>query len=112
MLATDSHCAAAPRGRTIVDMSHARTATASAPPRGRPIVDMCHASTEIAEDALVPPARYVSRRAVLGGLAALLAPCSAFAQRPATPPRVGWLSAGSLPDPFLDAFREGLRELG
>ena len=63
MLATDSRCAAAPRGRTIVDM--------------------CHASTEIAEDAPVTPARYVSHRAVLGGLAALLAPCSAFAQRPA-----------------------------
>jgi putative ABC transport system substrate-binding protein len=29
-----------------------------------------------------------------------------------TPPRVGWLSAGSEPDPFLDAFRDGLRKLG
>jgi len=60
----------------------------------------------------MPPPRFVSRRAVLGGLLALLAPSRALAQKPSTPPRVGWLSAGSLPDPFLDAFREGLRELG
>ena len=28
------------------------------------------------------------------------------------PSRIGWLSAGAEPDPFLDGFREGLRKLG
>jgi len=87
----DSHCAAAPSGRTIIDMRRA--------------------GTEVARDAAAR-ACFVSRRAVLGGLVALLTPSGVYAQRPAAPPRVGWLSAGSLPDPFLDAFREGLRELG
>src|SRR3989454_10477489 len=52
----------------------------------------------------------VGRRAVLIGLAATLLPSPAHAQKP--PPRIGWLSAGSEPDPFLDAFREGLQKLG
>src|SRR5215470_2101304 len=73
---------------------------------------MRRAHALIAGPARMPPPRFVSRRAVLGGLLALLAPSRALAQKPSTPPRVGWLSAGSLPDPFLDAFREGLRELG
>src|SRR3989442_13427121 len=52
----------------------------------------------------------VGRRAVLIGLASTLLPSPAHAQKP--PPRIGWLSAGSEPDPFLDAFREGLQKLG
>ena len=50
----------------------------------------------------------LTRRAILAGLAVLL-PARAFAQKPQ---RIGWLSAGSDPDPFLDGFREGLRKLG
>src|SRR3989442_6976858 len=50
------------------------------------------------------------RRAVLVGLAATLLPSPAHAQEPL--PRIGWLSAGSEPDPFLEAFREGLQKLG
>src|SRR5688572_9364499 len=56
--------------------------------------------------------RFVGRRAVLVGLAAALLPSPAFAQKPATLPRIGWLSAGSQPDPFLEGFRDGLRKLG
>jgi len=52
----------------------------------------------------------VGRRAVLIGLAATLLPSPARAQPP--PLRIGWLSAGSEPDPFLEAFREGLQKLG
>jgi putative ABC transport system substrate-binding protein len=54
----------------------------------------------------------LARRTLLAGLATLLLPHGARAQAPLTPPRVGWLSAGSEPDPFLEAFREGLRKLG
>ena len=49
------------------------------------------------------------RRALVGALAALI-PSLSRAQK--TAPRIGWLSAGSEPDPFLDGFREGLRKLG
>jgi len=42
---------------------------------------------------------------------ALAAPRSALGQQTVIP-RIGWLSAGSEPDPFLQAFREGLRKLG
>jgi putative tryptophan/tyrosine transport system substrate-binding protein len=52
------------------------------------------------------------RRGVLVGLAAALFPSWAPAHKPATPPRIGWFSAGSEPDPFLERFREGLRKLG
>src|SRR3989449_8119465 len=52
----------------------------------------------------------VGRRAALIGLAATLLPSPAHSQKP--PPRIGWLSAGSEPDPFLEAFREGLQKLG
>src|SRR3989441_5401711 len=58
----------------------------------------------------VPMLQTVGRRAVLIGLASTLLPSPAHAQKP--PPRIGWLSAGSEPDPFLDAFREGLQKLG
>jgi putative ABC transport system substrate-binding protein len=51
----------------------------------------------------------LSRRSVLATLALTLVPGAVGAQ---SPPRVGWLSAGSEPDPFLEAFRQGLRNLG
>jgi len=56
------------------------------------------------------------------GLAVVLAvglvavPLMADAQQPASIPRIGFLSPSSLSDPrqsrFLEAFRQGLRELG
>ena len=55
----------------------------------------------------------VTRRAVLGGALALLAPSAAFAQRPARAARLGVLlfsDPGS--DPNMRAFREALREHG
>ena len=51
--------------------------------------------------------RFVS--AGLLGLVPALLPSLVHAQKVA---RVGWLSAGSEPDPFLDGFRGGLRKLG
>ena len=39
------------------------------------------------------------------------APLAPAAQQSRTP-QIGWLSAGSEPDPFLEAFREALRKLG
>src|SRR5438445_8531146 len=60
---------------------------------------------------VVEPELFMARRAILLGLVGMLLPSRAFAQKPSTPPRVGWLSAGSEPDPFLEAFREGLRAL-
>jgi len=54
----------------------------------------------------------MKRRAFVTGLGAILAaPLGAHAQQ-ARPPHIGWLSAGSEPDPFLEAFREGVRKLG
>ena len=58
---------------------------------------------------LIAPEQFVGRRTVLIGLLATLLPSPAPAQK--LPPRIGWLSAGSEPDPFLEAFREGLRKL-
>jgi putative ABC transport system substrate-binding protein len=57
------------------------------------------------------------RNAVLGlvvgfGLGVLAAPLVAEGQPMAKIPRVGILRLGSPPDPFVDAFRQGLRELG
>jgi putative ABC transport system substrate-binding protein len=54
----------------------------------------------------------VGRRAVLIGLVTTLLPSPAHAQKSPAPPRIGWLSAGSEPDPFLEGFREGLRKVG
>jgi putative ABC transport system substrate-binding protein len=54
----------------------------------------------------------MSRRGALIGIAGALLPSAVYGQKPTTTPHVGWLSAGSEPDPFLDAFREGLRALG
>jgi putative ABC transport system substrate-binding protein len=54
--------------------------------------------------------RVIGRREVLIGLSTTVLPSPVHAQKP--PPHIGWLSAGSEPDPFLEAFREGLRKLG
>jgi len=62
--------------------------------------------------SLIARRQLVSRRAVLIGLVTTLLPLPAHAQKPPMPPRIGWLSAGSEPDPFLEGFREGLRKGG
>ena len=56
----------------------------------------------------------MDRRAFLGTVAGslLAAPLAAEGQQGGKPPRIGWLSAGSQPDPFLEGFREGLRRIG
>ena len=54
----------------------------------------------------------MNRRAFLSGLGTALAwPLAATGQQ-AVIRRIGWLSAGSEPDPSLRAFRDGLRQLG
>jgi putative ABC transport system substrate-binding protein len=45
-------------------------------------------------------------------LGVLVAPAAAPAQAPAKTPRIGVLRAGAPPDHLLEAFREGLRDLG
>ena len=45
-------------------------------------------------------------------LGLLVAPLAADAQQPAKVPRVGLLRPGSPPDPYVDAFRQGMRDLG
>ncbi len=45
-------------------------------------------------------------------LGILAAPLAADAQPPGKIPRIGLLRAGTPPDPYVEAFREGLRELG
>jgi putative ABC transport system substrate-binding protein len=62
--------------------------------------------------SLIARKQLVGRRAMLIGLVTTLLPSPAHAQKPPTPPRIGWLSAGSEPDPFLEGFREGLRKVG
>ena len=54
------------------------------------------------------------RRAFLGTVAVgfLIAPLDADAQPAGKSPRIGVLRPGSPPDPLVDAFRQGLRELG
>jgi len=56
----------------------------------------------------------IDRRTFISSVALglLAAPLAAGAQQAGRPPRIGWLSAGSQPDPFLEGFREGLRRLG
>ena len=56
----------------------------------------------------------MNRRVFLSALSGslLAAPLAAEAQPAGKPPRIGWLSAGSQPDPLLEGFREGLRRLG
>jgi hypothetical protein len=55
---------------------------------------------------------FVSRRAALIGLVSIVLPSAVRAQKPPTLSHIGWLSAGAEPDPFLEAFREGLRRVG
>ena len=64
------------------------------------------------DSTLIAGEQRVGRRAVLIGLVTALLPSPTHAQKAPMPPRIGWLSAGSEPDPFLDGFREGLRKLG
>jgi putative ABC transport system substrate-binding protein len=45
-------------------------------------------------------------------LLVLVAPSCALAQQPAKVPRIGILRTGSPPDSFVDAFLQGLRDLG
>jgi putative ABC transport system substrate-binding protein len=55
----------------------------------------------------------LDRRAFLAGMAAVLVPCPAAAQpQRASPHRIGWISTEAQPDPFVDGFREGLRQHG
>src|SRR5438876_537531 len=58
----------------------------------------------------------MNRRSFLLTMSAFAAALSAEAQPAAKMPRIGFLSASSLADPrtqtFVDAFREGLRDLG
>ncbi len=45
-------------------------------------------------------------------LSVVVAPLAANAQQPARIPRIGILRSGSPPDPFVEAFKQGLHELG
>ncbi|HYB73457.1 MAG TPA: ABC transporter substrate-binding protein, partial [Candidatus Sulfotelmatobacter sp.] len=45
-------------------------------------------------------------------LGLLAAPNATAAQQPAKTPRVGLLRPGAPPDPYVEAFRQGLRDLG
>ncbi len=45
-------------------------------------------------------------------LITLVVPLAAEAQQPAKVPRIGILRSGSPPDPLVEAFKQGLRELG
>jgi putative ABC transport system substrate-binding protein len=56
---------------------------------------------------LLPPVVVVAL-----ALALLVTPFGAEAQHPTKVPRIGILRSGSASDPFVEAFREGLRELG
>ena len=58
--------------------------------------------------------RAPSRRSLLLalGIGALVPAMPSLAQTRGRPARLGWLSALSPPDPDLEAFREGLRDLG
>lgn len=51
-------------------------------------------------------------RAISGITLGLLVPLVAQAQQPSKVPRVGVIGESSPADPFLAAFRQGLRELG
>lgn len=46
------------------------------------------------------------------GLAGLGIPIAAEAQQTGRVPQIGILRLGSPPDPFIEAFRQGLRDLG
>jgi putative tryptophan/tyrosine transport system substrate-binding protein len=48
---------------------------------------------------------------LLGGAAAAW-PLAALAQQPVKPTRIGYLSASSAPDPYMEAFRQGMGSVG
>ena len=52
------------------------------------------------------------RSVLIIALSLLCAPLAVEAQRPAKVPRIGYLSAGSPASPTVEAFRQGLHELG
>src|SRR5262249_36802829 len=55
----------------------------------------------------------LDRRAFLAGMASVVgAPIVAEAQPAVTVPRIGILRPGAPPDPLVEAFTQGLRELG
>ena len=55
----------------------------------------------------------MERRTLISGtLSFLAAPLAAEAQQAEKVPRIGMLRVGSPPDPYVEAFRQGLRELG
>jgi putative ABC transport system substrate-binding protein len=54
----------------------------------------------------------LDRRAFLVGIAAIVVVCPIGAQAPRRVARIGWISTEARPDPFIDGFREGLREHG
>jgi putative ABC transport system substrate-binding protein len=54
----------------------------------------------------------ICRRAFLALAAAALAPRTARAQPSKAVPRIAWFSTDREPDPFLEGFREGLRQHG
>ncbi|HEX9821182.1 MAG TPA: ABC transporter substrate-binding protein [Methylomirabilota bacterium] len=54
----------------------------------------------------------MSRRTFLASALAIALPATVAAQPPKGPPRIGWISTEPEPDPFLEGFREGLRERG
>ena len=82
---------------------------------------LCQQARRQAECACLPPQR--GRRGLRNGatltlllalalLGLLAASLSANAQQPARTPRIGILRPGSPPDPLVEEFKQGLRELG
>src|SRR5262247_2147751 len=59
-------------------------------------------------------AGFVNKRLLVSFVAILLLAVvqSVGAQQPKKIPRIGLLRPGSPPDPYVDAFRQGLRDLG
>jgi putative ABC transport system substrate-binding protein len=51
-------------------------------------------------------------RTIILAIALLVTPLATEAQQVGRVPRIGILRSGSPPDPFVEAFRQGLRELG
>lgn len=58
------------------------------------------------------PTRPIQLLIAVLGLLVLAAPVAAEAQPAGKIPRIGMLRQGSAPDPLVEAFRQGLRELG
>ena len=53
------------------------------------------------------------RRGIIAGLAALAAqPLAGQAQQPGKVHTILWVSTEAQPDPFIEGFREGMRERG